>query len=249
MLAVDAYRQAVRTCRLCPVSSVLRTAPHGPRFGLGPPDRPRLMIVGQNPPSDVTRSLHGGWMLHYTSPEYVALKQRSELLVADLVALLGLAPAEVYVTQAVKCATHGNLQMMASVERNCWQTHLRAEVTAVAPAFVLVFGSVTAGIMHDSGLLPSRVGGPSGPCSPTVARHHYRDVDPTDGCKPQAGVRVGRFANVPHPQVVGRFLDRESWLTVVSGFVAAGWQEPAGTPVPDADPTHPYTAAAPQDTE
>jgi uracil-DNA glycosylase family 4 len=184
-----------------------------PRYGTGVAGA-KLMIVGQNPPQDPERCLHGGWMFHYPDDK----KGPHELLVQRLTRYLGLVPMEVYVTQAVKCPTPGNQRPDVGHINNC-SLFLQIEIRDVNPAAILCFGEVAhravkqafgwrqaeAGVGYDVMFVPGL--GASG-----------------DGMVR----RIDNLLQAPHPSVVNRFLAEEAWLKAIQW----GYSEAYGKPRP-----------------
>lgn len=194
-----AWRAQVQACRRC--TGVLPT----PRYGTGPRDRPVLAVVGQNPPQDPARGLHGGWMLHYDGPEYDRLRERSEWLLRSLVARLGLTTREVYVTQATKCPTAGNNTPQGRCQTVCRDQWLRPELLSVHPQMILALGLGAGHMTYETAVDLYGVTGAT-PCT-------LYDVEGVNSSVlVQQGFRQGGWLRFPHPQVVGRFLSEESWL-------------------------------------
>ena len=192
-------------------------------------DYPALMIVGQNPPTDPVRCMHGAWLLHYMS----VTKGPHEELVARLVTSLSLAPMDVYATQAVKCPTLNNSQPSREVGEHCRTKFLQRELQAVQPKVLLAFGVFAQdqvalcfdhAVCHpDERDRAIQQGQDRG-----TAYHTFKLVSTAPTCR---YYQVRTYANVieaPHPSVVGRFVTEESWLAGIQGarVFAETWRMP-----------------------
>lgn len=200
-LSLETMRFLVSSCRKCshdksmdaPTASVFET----PRFGTGNRSEPKLMVVGQNPPRDVDRCLHGAWMLHYNTPEYMSKKGPHELLVLELLSYLKVSTADLYATQAVKCPTANNAQIEWGNIR-CCNEHLASEIRDVRPMVILAFGTrtrwaVEACFVH------------SGPIK-------ARKVEPVGQSIEAEVITSDNVIYAPHPSKVGRFIHKASWF-------------------------------------
>jgi uracil-DNA glycosylase family 4 len=170
-----------------------------PRYGTGPLDA-KLMIVGQNPPTDPERGLHGAWLIHYPSKS----KGPHELLIAELIERLGLTTKQVYATQVVKCQTRNNEEPHHRIADVCATRHLHCEARDVRPEVIICFGTLAGDTAGN--VLPGMIG---------LRRDVWVNLV-VIGATPTE--RASRYANVvfaPHPSKVGRFVDRESWLTTI----------------------------------
>lgn len=212
----DDLRSLIPACRKCGPAVL-----PAPRFGTGQHVRPRLMLVGQNPPADPDRCLHGGWMLHYPAARACVTNNRHEQLMLDLVVHLGLDPfSDVYVTQAIKCPTVGNATPKPEVRRACL-SWLREEIALVQPQTILAFGVWAQVALVNLHTPQFRGETDERPLHPgfMVWRPNVRD-----GVAPDLyEVRLWRnVVEAPHPSVVDRFVLRDSWLRCIrDGFVSA----------------------------
>lgn len=116
--------------------------------------RPKLMIVGQNPPDDPNRALHGAWMLHYKGEKYDELRGPAEQLVSEVVAYLGLDLSEVYAGQAFRCPTVKNIEPQPNYIQLCAYKHLLPDVRRLRPEVILSFGHVADSALSQYGSSP-----------------------------------------------------------------------------------------------
>lgn len=218
-------RRRIAACTLCPAGQVLRA----PRFALGPCDHPKLMIIGQNPPADLSRAMHGGWLLHYPNQE----KGPHEQLLYDLVSYLDLLPSEVYVTQAVKCPTPNNVTPNWSCKETCIGNYLQWEIRDVKPRVILALGVEAQRVFDAQVRLEKQEQG----------SFFFRTLPPKGNSSDYFSVswNSGKAISAPHPSVVGRFIERKDWIEAIADAVTAAsestiqWLEPApyankGTP-------------------
>lgn len=190
---------ACRKCVNLPHSAIFPS----PRYGFGP-KKPKLVIYGQNPPAEDARCLHGAWMIHYPP----AGKETHELLLTELLAHLGLKPAEVYAANVVRCPTEHNSSPGCRSTEACAPFLLR-ELNLLSPRVILTMGT-TAYIQVFQAWMkanphPSHVGS-------------YATV-PVGASLP-SNVGVKRFGDnflieAPHPSRVTRFIDKASWLSAI----------------------------------
>lgn len=208
-------RDNIIACRACNDSNILPS----PRYGTGAVSKPaRIMIVGQNPPREESRCKQGAWMIHYR--ELVDQIGPHEQLVWDLVDQFPWELRETYATQGVKCPTSGNSQpsrWQAQLKCSSW---LREEIRLVRPPIILAFGDGG----HDAVMMALS----SNPSQPTGGPFRTRYVQPVgasvDGVvrvwshlQPSPDARFIKIIHAPHPSKVGRFINRESWMTTILG--------------------------------
>lgn len=213
-------RELIDSCRSCKDPSLHRA----PRHGTGcmtPGIRCQLMVVGQNPPQDPDRCLHGAWMLHFPNKKH--LLGQHELLVHELVDSFGWPRVEIFATQGVKCPTINNKPIPRGVcQSTCAKRYLRQEINLLQPPRILAFGDVA----HESVMMALD----SNPSQATRASVRY--VQPV-GSSVDGVIRVWeyerwdrwenessgavsiRIIHAPHPSRVGRFLNREQWLGMI----------------------------------
>lgn len=211
-------RPSILACRACTDPKLIPA----PRYGTGAVSAPcQIMIVGQNPPHDDERCQHGAWMLHY--PDKVHLLGPHELLVHEL--LSDFPRAAVYATQGVKCATVGNAQPSRwQAQLKCASRWLREEIRLVRPPTILAFGDGG----HDAVMMALS----SNPAQPSGGPFRTRYVQPV-GASVDGVVRVWstflgeemgdqvKIIHAPHPSKVGRFINRESWLSILREEIAS----------------------------
>lgn len=201
-------RRRIVDCRKC--AGVFAA----PRFGTGEMSDARpdgftpLMIVGQNPPREPERCLHGAWMLHYRDAQSLAKKEAHELLVERAVKALGLTHKDVYATQAIKCPTAANTQPGHDALMKC-SPFLDLEIRECHPQVILTFGTIAHRAVREA------MEYPPGPYSTWYCE--------PKGMSTEGTVRVtDNILDVPHPSRVGRFLHEESWLaSIVDGYQLA----------------------------
>ena len=205
-------RPLISACRRCP--NVLAA----PRFGTGPVAGVKLMIVGQNPPQDPARCLHGAWMLHY--PRGDARREGHEDTMLALVDYLGLDPMkDVYTTNQTKCPTNGNKLPYGSCVQTCIEQFLRTEVKLVNPEVLLVLGTqahvmVREHLWDQASYLGAVMNG-------LRDRRNYFKVQTTSEI--EYAYTTTQYANVvqaAHPSCAGRFVQRESWMNSIKQAIA-----------------------------
>lgn len=225
-MSKEAYRRCVVGCTFCVkrkpeyiFKSETNTVINTPRYGTGNRDHAPLMLIGQNPPQDPVRGLHGAWMLHYTGPGWDEKKGPHELLVLDLVTHLGLTIQDVWATQAVKCPTEGNERPSYFLTRNCQQQFLENEVREVDPKVIIAFGSLAQVALSDC--FDRRK------CRPENQERQERFAVSTGywarrwtikGVGSSPAQEVHQYTNIvyaPHPSTVGRFIDKFSWRDAI----------------------------------
>lgn len=204
-LSIDRYRDLISSCTRCDKRAGCNTL-RAPRFGLGRRTtkraRCRLMLVGQNPPTDPLRSKHGAWMLGYPNTDLGA----HEHLVWALLEYLDLKHEEVWATQAVKCPTPGNVPPSPDAIRACLP-HLTNELRDVDPEVILGFGQWTEFAVHEA--VSHRI---LTPWTQLLVQPVGRAVE--------QHVRVhDYFVFAPHPSTVVRFLDRQSWIDQIKAGI------------------------------
>lgn len=208
---ITSYRASVSACRRCP--SVCAA----PRFGTGKLGVASVAIVGQNPPVDKDRCLHGAWMLHYQGEAWDAKKRSHEKLMLELVTYLGLTIDDVWATNATKCPTFDNsMPYYWETAHPCMMKFLRVELEAVQPRVVLAFGYQTGRLVADAyNAMEKRMAWLTGEW-PTVSTGLSRK-SPVMGWK--------HVLECPHPSIVDRFITKESWLEAIrQGFEVAKTQ-------------------------
>ena len=193
-------RSQIESCRAC--------GPHvqpAPRFGLGNTQRPWLMIVGQNPPSEPGRCLHGGWMLHYQSPEWEAKKGSHEKLLSRLLQHLDVPLSNCYVTQSVKCPTEENaVPHFYGCAQQCAGRFLLYELEYIQPHLVLTFGYQAGRVVADCfGALTRR-------CDLQHSNFPCRSYG--DYKFKQAVMGYAQVVEAPHPSLVNRFIYEKEWM-------------------------------------
>jgi uracil-DNA glycosylase family 4 len=192
-------RAVISSCRLCvdhhPDEShrIINLPKHGAGKGR------ELMVVGLNPPEDQTRAMYGAFMLH--NPGHPAAGPH-EKLVAELVALLGLDVKQVTATNIVKCPTLNNSTPSERMINTCWAWFTN-EVRICDPKVTLLFGETVhvRAMFHLRGLKEAR-----------LSSYTYYKMAPVGKSPERQAFRVGTIICAPHPSVVGRFVERESWL-------------------------------------
>lgn len=209
----DEYRSAVSRCTHCQNFKSQDDIMVNPRYGAGAYDHAKLMIIGQNPPADPVRRLHGAWMLHYSALP----KGPSEELVAQLVGALGLVPKEVWGTQVFKCATVKNVVPHRYLATRCAHQFLRHEITQTQPAAILCFGLTVRMVLEDLDLVPRDDSELYSSSLPSEVWQNY--VIPTDGnwyIRPPRVRTCGRFIFAPHPSHARRFLQPlQGWIDTI----------------------------------
>lgn len=222
-----AFREKQLACKMCvnarpPSWGKTTKIIASPRHGTGPMDgTAKLMIIGQNPPLDPARCLHGAWMLHYRTPEFEKDKGSHEKLVDELVSQrLGLdVMKEVYATQVVKCPTYENATPQCFEATACTRQWLRTEFMLVRPAAVLAFGveARMASLGHFYG--------DHGLTLPSGKRETYSNeweipfsvpLTPVGNAHPTKVEVRGHVILAPHPSQVDRFIVRSSWLAGIA---------------------------------
>lgn len=200
--ATEDFKKDLLDCRACvslaghPGSKDILCAP---RLPTGRKVRPALAIVGQNPPEQEERRLHGAWMLHYSD---AFKKGPAERLVADLLQYLHFTPAEVYATQTVKCATNCNFTPHRDLTHLCARTFLLREVKEVQPNILLVFGREPIQLFVERGWVQGE------PQSFRI----YEEQGPS----PHSTYRWEHVISAPHPSHVGRFIKPvEAWMKAI----------------------------------
>jgi uracil-DNA glycosylase len=116
----------VRLCRACGLCSTRLY----PVVGRGPVGA-RLMLVGDWLAPEKEQELPAGHLFGV----------RQDEMVAKMLAAIGLDPAEVYVTNVIKCAVPASCQPEAGHIATCL-SFLRREIEVVAPALVCSMGMV-----------------------------------------------------------------------------------------------------------
>lgn len=206
--SLDQLRKDITACRACvhlPYSAILPS----PRYGWGS-KTPRLAIYGINPPVDADRCLHGAWMIHYKDN-----KGPHELLVLELLTMMGIQPKEVYAGNVARCPTEANHDVGEPVFQNC-SRFLGRELALIQPKVILAFGTMPyIHIFHQMWKLhksyPRHVGS--------------YDTTPVGGSRP-SNVELKRHQNqwiisAPHPSRVTRFIEKESWKDAITDAFAA----------------------------
>ncbi|MHC1584615.1 MAG: uracil-DNA glycosylase family protein [Methanosarcinales archaeon] len=92
-------------------------------------DQATIMLVGQNPCYPKC--------LQYMRP----FTGGSGRLVDDALKMLGLTRDDVFITNAVSCATYDNVQPSLSMRRNC-QGFLFSEIEEIEPSIIVALGTV-----------------------------------------------------------------------------------------------------------
>ena len=197
-LSIEDYRDTVLNCKTCRgCVGIVNT----PRFGTGCRVEADLMIVGQNPPVDPVRGLHGAFLLHYKDE---SIRGPHEKLVHDLVSSLGLTTKQVWATQATKCPTVANTPVPLYVAKCCAGSFLEQEIRDVNPKVIICFGQQVERVVGD--LFRYSIGE-----RPERYDQSYPVI--TNGDTPLKLVRrSGSIIAVPHPSTVGRFVNRQSWI-------------------------------------
>lgn len=214
-------RERIPACRACAGDKGNVTLPT-PRFGLGPLHRPRLMIVGQNPPVDPARCLHGGWMLHYGDAAHEKVKGTHEQLVYELVSRLDLLPSEVYVTQAIKCPTIANSTPQLACRLRCPMTYLQFEVRDIQPQAILALGSVAQMAVEDVFRHRTSGKGDPRPCGEQIMAWQCHTRDGVKVAYPV--VNHAHIVDAPHPSVVHRFITKDSWFRAIGDALTFAWR-------------------------
>jgi len=210
-------------CRACQGKEDVLFAP---RKGTGP-ERPKLMLVGQNPPTDKERSMHGAWLLHYPT----IARGPHEDLMYELIEYIGYRRSEVWATQAVKCPTPSNQAPTRSCALRCAQKWLRWEIYRALPSVILAMGDSA----HD-GVMWAMMGNPFlnpvfevAHCEP-VGRSFYTAVRRWHHRQEWLHMRLHgtetsewscRIVHAPHPSKVTRFINKQSWLDLIKEFVCS----------------------------
>ena len=229
-LQVGEYRKLVTDCRACTQrpSTQAPTCPvfPAPRFGTGPYKDADLMIVGQNPPREPERCLHGAWMIHY--PNLAECRGPHELLVLELIEYLGLTPAQVFATQAMKCPTPGNSRPEQGNIDHC-KSFLAGEIRDVNPKVILAFGRMARRTVEM--------------CIPIQYQLTTLPVQKVGESMESAVQYSDNIIYAPHPSMVDRFLYRESWFF----NIRHAWNAVKDHPRPDTYLETLYRHAHPED--
>jgi len=108
----------------------------GQVFGRGP-DHPRLMVVG-----DLPRPAEG------IAPDEVIFGTEEDNMLRRMMAAIKLSMDEVYVCNVVKCVAVDG-QPDKECARRCF-FHLKREIAALRPAFILAMGEQASGLLTGS---------------------------------------------------------------------------------------------------
>ena len=141
---VSNYRVSITRCRQCVGKSKRFRVFAASRFGLGNMNQPKVMLIGPQPPREVTRCQYGAFRLHYLDPKYDEIKDRADRLVYELFAgRLGLdIKQDVFATPAFKCPMHHDMNPPPHMAVDCMRRHLRFEFEQVAPKSVVAIGTL-----------------------------------------------------------------------------------------------------------
>ncbi len=119
---LDAVAAAAATCRRCRLCETRTTVV----FGDGP-RRPRLMVIGEAPGAEEDASGH----------PFVG---RSGDLLTKMLAAIGLARADVYIANVLKCRPPGN-RSPAPDEAAACRSYLDAQIRSLDPELLLLLGT------------------------------------------------------------------------------------------------------------
>ena len=206
-------RAHVSGCTMCHKD---RNIVPAPRYGTGYAGA-KLCIVGQNPPLDAGRAMHGAWLAHYPDVP----KGPHEKLVAEVLDMLGVQPQELFATQAMKCVTAGNETPYSwSQATPCARRFLQYELAWAKPKVILTFGAVPRAVVRDllclgqtellrAAMLDSDV-------------QTWRMTSTYDRMPPAWVERYGTLVCAPHPSIVHRFITKARWMEAIKeAYVAA----------------------------
>jgi uracil-DNA glycosylase family 4 len=154
------------------------------------------MILGQNPPQDPVRGLHGAYLLHYKDE---SIRGPHEKLVHRLVAHLGLETKQVYATQTVKCQTPDNAIPGMDVAKLCSIKYLVREIADVNPLVILAFGDIAWRTLNERFPISDNE------CETFI-------IKPVGGSCDIDARRWGMMIKAPHPSTVVRFCQEDDWL-------------------------------------
>lgn len=251
--ALARMQQDLTNCTLCwsGVDVVVPCARSCPPTGSST-RRPKLMIVGQNPPSEIARRLQGAWMIHY-GHKYDHQRGPHEWLMLDLIKLCGLVPAQVWATQIVKCPTPDNKRPTPWQATSCARNFLSHEIRLLRPEVILFMGvAASANIesvlaseyrlargKQSSRHYPIKCRGTDREATVAVTTWgpviQIGELPHRDGHDlrrhgevspaPIPGGELGVLA-APHPSYAKRFLDTTQWLSMVATAYrdAAAWR-------------------------
>jgi uracil-DNA glycosylase family 4 len=193
----DDLRKRILACNQC---SCFDEHIGGARYGTGSGNE--LMLVGLNPPVDPARRQHGAHMLHYNRADK---SHPEDILIEDLVEYLCLKKTQVYSTYVVKCAVSGDLHPNSGMMRNCW-SFLIEEAKLKDPKVTILFGAdVQLQFLGYFDAIKYLKHG-------TEQKYKIKEIGNSYFAH---AWRTGSIIGVPSPRVVGKFVDRESWLETI----------------------------------
>lgn len=208
------WRRQLKGCDLCTVKGCSTPPSSGPRYGTGKLYQPEVAFVATNPPAELLRAQEGAFMLHYPR-SMDDVRSKSEFLLLELLERLGLQPMDVYATQVVKCPTATNTVCSQMID-DCSGRWLDEELTALAPKVIVCLGLVARIGTHRYASLKWDL------------KSQVRTPDTwlcrgTSDKVPETHLRLYRnhgWVHLPHPSTVGRFCDRNDWLTFAAEAIS-----------------------------
>jgi uracil-DNA glycosylase family 4 len=133
--------------------------------------------------------------MHYKDE---SIRGPHEQLVHQLIQRLGLTPAQVYATQAVKCQTPSNDTPSMDVVTRCASKFLNREIAEMNPRVILAFGDLAWRAVADRFRLD--------------AEDECFKILPVGGSTDFDARRNGMLIKAPHPSTVLRFSQQNSWI-------------------------------------